>query len=207
MTNNSRLREDYNSLIRQYADPSSLVHKKLQLVDSHITGGMNLLDGTGTGELIELEKRKFDALYGVDSDEESLRICQRRFKNDKKIHIVQSIRTDLASLFRSTRFGCIAACNVLEHSELKDCVGLLDTFYHLLDFDGKFIFSGPGIFDKVKIRFGRSPTHVQSHSSCGWSRLIKSTGFVLISVESVEFPLIHSSILRKRLHIFGQCCI
>jgi 2-polyprenyl-3-methyl-5-hydroxy-6-metoxy-1,4-benzoquinol methylase len=208
MTNNPRKREDYQSLIRQYADPSSLAYKKLQLVDSHVTTGINLLDfGTGPGELIELEKPKFDTLYGVDSDEESLRICRRRFKNDKKIHIVQSNGTDLTSLFQNTRFDCIAACDVLEHMELKNCVELLATFYHLLDLDGKFVFSGPGIFEKVRIRFGRSPIHIQSHSSYGWLRLIKSAGFQPISVGSVEFPLIHSPVLRKLLHIFGQCCV
>jgi len=141
MTNNSRLREDCDFLIREYADPSSLAYKKLQLVDSHVTGGKNLLDfGTGLGELIELEKQKFDALYGVDSDGESLRICRTRFRNDKKIHIVQSTGTDLTSLFQSTRFDCITACDVLEHTELKDCVELLDTFYHLLNVDGIFVF-------------------------------------------------------------------
>jgi predicted TPR repeat methyltransferase len=202
MTNNSRKREDYQSLIRQYADPSSLAYKKLQFVDSHFTVGMNLLDlGTGSGELIELEKPKFDALYGVDSEEESLRICRRRFKNDKKIHIVQSSETDLTSLFQSTRFDCVAACDGLERMELKDCVELLDTFYYSLDFDGKFVFSGPGIFEKVRITFGRSPTHIQSHSSYGWSRLIRSAGVQPISTESVEFPLIHSPVVRKRPRI------
>jgi len=90
--------------------------------------------------------------------------------------------------------------------ELKDCVELLDTFYYPLDFDGKFVFSGPGIFEKVRIRSGRSPTHIRSHSSYGWTGLIRSAGFQPISVESVEFPLIHSPALRKRLHMFGQSC-
>jgi hypothetical protein len=63
------------------------------------------------------------------------------------------------------------------------------------------------VFDKVKIRLGRSPTHLHGHSSYGWAKLIKKAGFGLTSAESVEFPLIHSSILRKRLHIFGQCCV
>lgn len=194
MTTNSRKREDYQSLVRQYADSRSLAYKKLLLVESHFTAGMNLLDlGTGPGELIELEKPKFDTLYSIDSDEESLRICRRRFKNDKKIHLVQGSGTDITGLFQSTRFD--------EHVELKHCAELLDTFYHLLDFDGKFVFSGPGIFEKVRIRFGRSPTHIQRHSSCGWSRLTRSAGFQPISVESVEFPLIRSSVLKKRLHI------
>jgi cyclopropane fatty-acyl-phospholipid synthase-like methyltransferase len=206
MTNNSRKRVDYHSLLSQYADPSSLAYTKLQLVDSHITGGMNLLDfGTGAGELIELEKRRFDTSM-ASIPMKSLSGSAEKFIKDKQIPIVERSEIDLTSLFQSTRLDCIAACDGLEHTELKDCIELLDTSYHLLDFDGKFVFSGPGIFEKVRIRFGRSPTHIRSHSFYGWTGLIRSSGFQPISVGSVEFLLTHSPALRKRLHMFGQSC-
>ena len=203
----SAKRQDYESLSRQYADPTSLQHKKLRLVDSYIIGGKNLLDfGTGTGELIKLEEKKFDNVYGIDLDEESVRICRTRFENDERIHIVQNNTNDIAGTFAGIRFDYISACDVLEHLKFKDCLKLLDSFYSLLDTDGIFIFTGPGVFEKVKIRLGRSPTHLHGHSSYGWARLIKKAGFGLTSVESVEFPLIHSSILRKRLHVLAHCC-
>ena len=208
MTNNSRKREDYQTLIRQYADPRSLMFKKLRLVDSCIRGGRTLLDfGVGTGELIDLERQKFSNIFGVDSDKRSISICKDRFEKDKNIRVCQNNGSDLVSAFGDTRFDCLTACDVLEHVQLDESKRLLRVFYSLLDVGGKFIFTGPGIFEKVKIRFGRSPTHIQSHSSYGWSRLIRSAGFQAISVGSVEFPLVHSPVLRKRLHIFGQCCV
>ena len=84
MTNDSRKREDYDSLRDQYADPRSLVFKKLRLVDSCIRGGRTLLDfGVGTGELINLERQKFSNIFGVDSDKRSISICKDRFEKDK----------------------------------------------------------------------------------------------------------------------------
>jgi ubiquinone/menaquinone biosynthesis C-methylase UbiE len=208
MTNNPRMREDYRSLISQYADPSSLMFKKLRLADSYITGGRNLLDfGVGTGELINLERQKFSTIFGVDSDERSIKICEDRFEKDKNIRVCQNNGSDLVKVFGDTRFDCITACDVLEHVQLRESKTLLRGFYTLLDVGGKFVFTAPGMFEKIRIRFGRSPTHIQSHSSYGWSKLIRSAGFQPISVESVEFPLIHSPVLRKRLHIFGQCCV
>jgi ubiquinone/menaquinone biosynthesis C-methylase UbiE len=208
MIDDSAKRQDYDSLSREYADPTSLQYKKLRLVDSYITGGKNLLDfGTGTGELIKLEEKKFDNIYGIDSDEESVRICRTRFENDERIHIVKNNANNITGTFAGIRFDCISACDVLEHLKFRDCLKLLDSFYSLLDTDGIFIFTGPGVFEKMKIKLGRSPTHVHSHSSYGWARLITKAGFGLISVESVQFPLIQSSILRKRLHVLGQCCV
>lgn len=208
MTADSAKRENYNSLRSQYADPHSLVSKRLRLVDSYITSGRNLLDfGAGTGELINLERQKFSDIYGVDSDERSISICEERFGKDKNIRVCQNSGNDLVSAFGDTRFDCITACDVLEHIQLGESKRLLGVFHSLLDVGGKFIFTSPGIFDKVKIAMGRSPTHVHAHSSYGWAGLITNAGLQVVSIESVEFPLIHSSVLRKWLHIFGQCCI
>jgi 2-polyprenyl-3-methyl-5-hydroxy-6-metoxy-1,4-benzoquinol methylase len=208
MTADPLEREDYVALSSQYANSDSLMYKKLRLVDSHITGGKTLLDfGAGTGELIALEARKFDVICGVDVNEESVAICRDRFKNNKKIHILQNSGNDTVHLFADARFDCVVACDVLEHVELHATKKLLAAFYSLLYSGGIFVFSGPGISQKVKIRLGRAPGHIHSHSSYGWATLIRNAGFQLISVESVEFPLIHSSILRKSLHIFGQCCV
>jgi predicted TPR repeat methyltransferase len=201
-------RENYISLSAQYADTNSLMHKKLQLVGSYITSGKALLDfGTGTGDLIALEAHKFDDLYEVDVSEESVNICHNRFKNNANIHIVENSGNDLESLFADTRFDCVAACDVLEHLELDESKKLLAAFYSLLDSGGIFVFSGPGIFEKVKIRLRKSHIHDHSHSSYGWSRLIKEVGFQIMHIETVEFRVIHSAFLRKRLHVFGECCV
>lgn len=37
--------------------------------------------------------------------------------------------------------------------------------------------------------------------------MIRQAGFIIASVETVEFPIIHSKFLRKKLHLFGKCCL
>lgn len=208
MTQKPQKRVNYDSLSHQYDDPGSLVYKKLRIVDSYVTGGKSLLDfGSGTGDFIDFERRKFDNIYGVDSDEGSIEICHNRFKNDVNVQILQNSGDDLANTFDDTKFDYITALDVLEHVQIEESRKLLRSFYFLLDDGGKFIFTGPGIFEKIRIKTGRSPTHVCSHSSYGWAALIRSVGFQIVSIESVEFPVIQSSFLRKRLHLLGKCCV
>jgi predicted TPR repeat methyltransferase len=190
-----------------YQDPSSQSFKKLSLVDSHRTGGRNLLDfGVGTGELINLERQKFSNIFHVDLDERSISTCEDRFEKDKNTRVCQNSGSDFVSAFGDTRFDCTTACDVLEHVQLDQSKRLLRVFCSLLDVGGKFIFTGPGLFEKARITMGQSPTHLYSHSSYGWAEPIRNVGLQVVSIESVEFPLIHSSVLRKRLHILGKCC-
>ncbi|MCD6099027.1 MAG: class I SAM-dependent methyltransferase [Candidatus Marinimicrobia bacterium] len=201
-------KEDYESLLLQYRDPNSLMYKKLRIVDSYINGGETLLDiGVGIGELIELEKQKFRKIYGIDVDEESVKICRKRFENDENIYIIEGNINDLENLFKDRKFDYITCLDVLEHIKIEECKKALNNIYNLLKDGGKFIFTGPGVFEKIRILLGRSPTHLHSHSSYGWKRMIERAGFDVMNVETVEFPIIHSNFLRKRLHIFGKCCL
>ena len=201
-------KEDYELLLLQYRDPNSLMYKKLRIVDSYINGGETLLDiGVGIGELIELEKQRFRKIYGIDADEESVNICRKRFESDENIYIIEGNINDLENLFEDRKFDYITCLDVLEHIKVEECVKNLNNIYDLLRDGGKFIFTGPGVFEKIRILLGRSPTHLHSHSSYGWKRMIERAGFDVMNVETVEFPIIHSNFLRKRLHIFGKCCL
>jgi len=201
-------KEDYESLLLQYRDPNSLMYKKLRIVDSYINGGETLLDiGVGIGELIELEKQRFRKIYRIDADEESVNICRKRFESDENIYIIEGNINDLENLFEDRKFDYITCLDVLEHIKVEECVKNLNNIYDLLRDGGKFIFTGPGLFEKIRILLGRSPTHLHSHSSYGWKRMIERAGFDVMNVETVEFPIIHSNFLRKRLHIFGKCCL
>lgn len=201
-------KENYKSLAFEYLNPKSLMYKKLRIVDSYIRKGTYLLDiGGGVGELIKLEKQKFEKVYGIDIDEEAIEICRERFKKIPNIYIRQASISDLEDLFRNEKFDCITCLDILEHIKVEECRKALNDIYNLLKDGGKFIFTGPGVFEKIRILLGRSPTHLHSHSSYGWKRMIEKAGFKVITVETVEFPIIHSNFLRKRLHIFGKCCL
>ncbi len=88
----------------------------------------------------------------------------------------------------------------------EDCKKTLQIVSNLLSNDGTFIFTGPGIFDKIRIYLGRSH-HLHPHSSYGWKKIIKDASLRVCSVETVEFPVIHSEFLRRRVHLLGQCCL
>jgi ubiquinone/menaquinone biosynthesis C-methylase UbiE len=200
-------RVNYNSLKSEYLDPESLQYKKLRLVDKYISKGHSFLDiGSGTGELIKLEINKFDEIYGVDADPESLQMCGNNFKNKEHVHIFESNLKNLDILFSDTKFDYITCLDVLEHIELKECEIVLRSIYNITKDSGLFIFSGPGMFEKIRISLGMSPTHLHSHSSYGWKRLIEEAGFKVLSVETVEFPFIDRDFLRKKIHLFGKCC-
>jgi len=201
-------RENYKLLDSEYRNPNSLMYKKLRIVNSYIDGGESLLDiGIGTGELIELVKQKFEKIYGIDVDEESVEICRKRFKNDKKFCIMQADINELKHLFKYEKFDYITCLDVLEHIKVEESRRALNNIFSILKDGGKFIFTGPGIFEKVRIFLGLSPTHLHSHSSYGWKKMIEKANFNVINVETVEFPLLHNSFLRKNLHIFGKCCL
>ena len=114
---------------------------------------------------------------------------------------------NLLEVFKNKRFDCITCLDVLEHVEIEKSKKALNDIYILLKDEGTFIFTGPGIFGKIFIFLGLSPTHLHSHSSYGWKKMIERAGFKILTVETVEFPIIHSNFLRKKLHIFGKCCL
>lgn len=201
-------KENYVSLQKQYQNPNTLMYKKLRFVDSYINSGGFLLDiGMGTGELIELEKNKFERICGIDSDEESISICRKRFKKQGNINLIQGNIGDLKKIFQNNKFNCITCLDVLEHINTEECRNAIQNIYFLLKEDGQFIFAGPGIFEKIRIVLKQSPTHIQSHSPYGWKKLFENAGFQSIQIETVDFPFIHSNFLRRRFPVFGKCCI
>lgn len=201
-------RVNYESLNNEYADRDSLQYRKLQIIDSYIPKGIRLLDiGAGTGELINLEAHKFNEIYGIDVDSESIRICQQRVKNNTNIHIFETDLKNYDHIFGDKKFDCITCLDVLEHVTLTECKSILRTIYDLTNRSGLFIFTAPGIFEKARIFLGLSPTHLHSHSSYGWMKMIKDTGFTIVSVETVAFPLMDNELLRKKIHLFGKCCL
>jgi 2-polyprenyl-3-methyl-5-hydroxy-6-metoxy-1,4-benzoquinol methylase len=201
-------KEDYDALRSQYNDPSSLMYKKLRVVDSYINRGKTLLDiGTGVGELLDLEKNKFKRIYSFDMDKDSVEFSKNRFQDYHHIKIELGDLDNLENLIKDKKFDYITCLDVLEHVNLNTVTQKLNIIYKLLDDDGVFIFTGPGIFEKIRIKLGRS-NHVHSHSSYSWMRMLKNSNFKISSVETVEFPIFNeNNFLRKNLHLFGKCCL
>jgi len=201
-------RLNYKSLNSIYLNSNSLQYKKLKIFDKSISEGSPLLDiGSGTGELIKSEINKFDEIYGIDADIKALNLYRTRINNEEKVHIIESDLQNLDTLFSNTKFSYITCLDVLEHIELKKCKLILHNIYNITKDCVLFIFTGPEIFDKIRISMGMSPTHLHSHSSYGWKKLVEEVGFNVLNMDTVEFPLINHYFLRKKLHLFGKFCI
>ena len=201
-------REDYRALARQYLDPESEPSRKMRIVDAYMPAADTLLDiGMGTGELIAREKHRFGRLYGIDLDTEAVELCRARFQGERAITLLEADVGEMLNHFHPGQFDVITALDVLEHLDGDTCEKTLAEIASLARNGGRFIFTGPGVFEKVRIALRRSPTHLTSHSSFGWRKLISQHGFRVLSVETVAFPLLNSRFLRRRLHLFGQCCV
>ncbi len=201
-------KENYDALKSQYNDSSSLMYKKLRIVDSYIKGRKNLLDvGIGVGELIDLEKSKFKFVYGFDVDQDAVDFCNTRFQNYNHITIELGDLYNLKDMVKGNKYDCVTCLDVLEHVDVNRCLKTIETIHELLNDGGLFIFTGPGVFEKVMIKLDKSP-HIHSHSSYGWKKMLKNSNFEIVSVESVEFPLFNNNeFMRKNFHLFGKCCL
>ncbi len=198
----------YDSLNQQYQDPNSLMCKKLQLVERSLKSGASLLDvGAGTGEFVAMVKNKFELVVALDSRDESVEMLRERFRGIGKVTVLKEDATAIERSVRNQKFDVIAFLDVLEHLSIEGTINALQASERLLKDDGTLIISVPGFFEKVRIGLGRSPDHRHSHSSYGWMRICRRCGFRVKSVETVEFPLVHSDFLRRRVHLLGKCCL
>lgn len=197
---------DYDSLQKQYSG-KGLMAKKMKKVVSKIGYGDLLLDiGCGTGELLDRVKNRFKLLYGVDITEDAINFCSKRFCNYENVRIVKCDVAELSKEFKGTEFDYITALDILEHLKPGIAIKCLEDIYIYLRRGGKFIFTGHNWYDKIWIKLGKSKLHKISHSSYGWAKMIEKSGLKILSIETVDFPLLKNhELLTKHLHVFGMC--
>lgn len=199
---------DFYCLQRQYENPQSQDFKKIKLIDGVIQTSNKLLDiGSGTGAFINLVKNKFQSIYSIEQDPVALLFLQENFSSDSKIKIIQASINDYLIKTPSLSFDYITCLDVLEHLSFTECQITIKELYKQMKPGGFLIISVPGIFEKIRIFLGKSPTHRHSHSSYGWVKILQHAGFKILTIQTVEFPLIDHILFRKFLHLFGKCCV
>lgn len=156
---------------------------------------------------IKLVKNKFQLIYSIEQDPEALLILQENFSSDSKIKIIKTSINDYLIKNSSLSFDYITCLDVLEHLSLIECQNTIRELCKQLKPGGFLIISVPGIFEKIRIFLGSSPTHLHSHSSYGWAKMLQNAGFKILKIQTVEFPFVDSTLFRKHLHLFGKCCV
>lgn len=198
---------DFYSLQKQYENTQSQDFKKIQLIDGIIQPSNKLLDiGSVTGAFIKLVKNKFQSIYSIEQDPIAISILQENFSSDSKIKIIQTSINEYLIKNPPLSFDYITCLDVLEHLSFTECIITIKELYKQLKPGGFLIISVPGIFEKIRIFLGKSPTHLHSHSSYGWAKILQNAGFKILTIQTVEFPLIDHILFRKFLHLFGKCC-
>ena len=147
-------------------------------------------DGTTTRQI---QKILPDArIIGIDYYKHAVDYARKRKSEIKFVH------GDVHNLpFGENSFDIVTAIETLEHLENpKDC---LKNINRILKKDGQFIMTTPNWPDKIYRIYNKTlaSNHKQAHSSLGWSKLVKSAGFKIISVRTVRFPVINSEFLNK----------
>ena len=163
--------------------------------------------GSGLGEIVHLERHKFRKVVAIDIGRENCEFLRRRFEGDAGVRVIQCNAVDLQEYVRDTVFDCVTALDVLEHVGLEECKKVLRDVSEIMKDGGRFIMSVPGALDIIRMGLGKAFFHKHSHTSYGWGRLCRTTGFRVLSIEAVRFPVVNSEFLRMNLHAMGACCI
>ena len=186
-----------------------LYRKKLDAVDSYLPhNGTHLDIGMAWGELIELERLKYEQVYGLDIEKEMIDIAKALYADDMKVKISLSSAENLKNDYPGMSFNSITCLDVFEHLKIEVCEQILKDIYDLLVPNGIFIATFPGLLEKIKILLKlNEPYHLHCHSSYGWGKMIADSGLKIVTIKAVQFPIIDNKYLREHMHLFGITCL
>lgn len=198
---------DYGKISNAYAQAESLSCKKLRLVDSFFEQGAVLADiGCGEGAWCKRALSKFDKVFGVDSSPLAKQIISKKMVDEDRFRFMGGV-DDLLSEMGRASCDAVTILDVVEHVSSPSV--LLDPAYQLLKTGGDLVVTMPNWYDFVWTRvLKKRSLHLAFHSSFGWARVLEQAGFSIQCIRTVDFPVIKSEFLSRRLHLFGMCvCI
>lgn len=114
--------------------------------------GKRVLDlGCGDGRHVKLFREMGFEVVGVDFSDEAIRLCKKKFKNDKKIKIYKIDLTEKNSLSKLGKFDLVLDWSVLDHIRKKYIKKYMANILSVIKKDGYAIFSEfdismPGLF-------------------------------------------------------------
>lgn len=192
----------YERMDLAYKNPSHLMHKKMKLVLNHVGQGRSLIDiGCGTGEFIVHLRERFNKLVGIDMNSYAIEFTAKRVGKDRNILLECG---ELESLhFPAEHFEVCLCLDVLEH--VKDLPPLLEEIHRILRPGAEIIVTVPNWYDIIISGiFRMDPLHINTFTPWRWMRLLKRAGFKIKFYRAVDFPILKSDLLARKIYFLGM---
>jgi ubiquinone/menaquinone biosynthesis C-methylase UbiE len=192
----------FEKLNLAYNNPSHLMHKKMKHILNYVRGGESLIDiGCGTGEFIAQLKERFNRLIGIDTSSHAIEFTAKRVGKDRNILLECG---GLESLhFPAEHFDVCLCLDVLEH--VKDLSLLLEEIYRILRPGAEIIVTVPNWYDIIISGIFRvDPLHINTFTPWRWMRLLKRAGFKIKFYRAVDFPILKSDLLARKIYFLGM---
>lgn len=166
---------------------------------------VNILDiGCGLGQtLLALKKNEYNNIYGIDINEEAIKICINNKLNVEKINSI----INYANVSKR-KFDLIIMSHVLEHIEKKEIIKTLNSIKkNLLAENGKFLLMVPNAQSNTGCYWAYEDfTHTTLFTAGSMIYVLKSAGFSNIKFldpDNSEFlPIYKKVILKILLNIY-----
>ena len=195
----------FEEAVSIYNNPNHLMYKKMKCVFQYVKPRGALLDvGCGIGEFIVQLRDQFHTVVGIDIDPDEIEFTKKRLGKYENVFLSCG---ELESFhFPDEHFDVCLCLDVLEH--VSTVFPLLQEIYRILRTHGDLIVTVPNWYDIIVSKFlNKNPQHVHTLTPWHWMAMLKRAGFKIRFHRAVDFPLIHSDYLSKRIPIFGMCIL
>jgi len=195
----------FEKLDLTYKNPSHLMHKKMKLVLDYVRRGESLIDiGCGTGEFIVQLRERFNTLVGIDTSSHAIEYTGRRVGKDRNI-LLECGELD-SFHFPAEHFDVCLCLDALEHVE--DLSLLLQEIHRILRPGAEMIVTVPNWYDIIMSGILRiDPFHINTFTPWRWMRILKRAGFKIKLYRAVDFPILKSDLLARKIYFLGMCIL
>jgi len=195
----------FEEVVSTYHNPNHLMYKKMKCVFEHVRLGGTLIDvGCGIGEFIIQLQGHFHSLLGIDISPHETEFAKKRLGKYENVFLSCG---ELESFhFPDEHFDVCLCLDVLEY--VPTVFPLLQEIYRILRNDGNLIVTVPNWYDIIVSKvLNKNPQHVNTLTPWDWMAILKKAGFKISIYRAIDYPLIHSDYLSKRIPIFGMCIL
>lgn len=181
------------------------MHKKMKLVLDYVRQGESLIDiGCGTGEFIVQLRERFNTLVGIDTNSHAIEFTVKRVGKDRNI-LLQCGELD-SFHFPAEHFDVCLCLDVLEH--VKDLPALLKEIHRILRPGAEMIVTVPNWYDMIVSGILKiDPFHINTFTPWRWMKLLKRAGFKIKLFRAVDFPILKSDFLARKIYFLGMCIL